>query len=63
MDRLKNRIEKLSAENMQGPIIVLMEGEEPSEDQQMEITRALNTGLKPLIIQIERASKCKSKTG
>ncbi len=58
MNRLRSRIDKLSADNMQGPVIVLMEDEELTEDQRLQIARAENADLKPHIIKVMRASKC-----
>ncbi len=54
---LKNRVDRLSADNMQGPVIVLVEGEGPTEAQRLQIDKAAAAGIKPHIIQIVPASK------
>ncbi len=58
MNRLKNRIDKLSRRDNSPVIIVLMEGQEPDQQQRLRMARAENAGIRPHIIQIVRASKC-----
>ncbi len=53
MNRLKGRIDKLSkGQEPEQPIICLMEGELPNDEQRLKIARAEAAGIKPHIIQI-----------
>ncbi len=59
MNRLKGRIDKLSNKiKPLPPVFVLMPGQELTEGQKLEAARAEAAGVKPLIIEIVRASKC-----
>ncbi len=58
MNRLKGRVDKLSRRDNSPVIICLMEGELPNDEQRLKIARAAAAGVKPLIIQVVRASKC-----
>ena len=54
------RIEKLERRmKPEAPIIILMEDQELTEEQQLEIARAEAAGVEPHIIRVVRASRAK----
>ena len=65
MMRTRAKLEKLERRyKPEPPIIILMEDQELTEEQQLDIARAEAAGIEPYIIRIVRASKQKqAETG
>lgn len=58
MSRIRARLDKLSNKDKPaGPVFVLKQGQELTEEQRQEVARAKAAGIKPLIINVVKANK------
>ncbi len=58
MNRLKGKVEKLeSAREPELPIILIMPGKEPTEEDLLKIAKAEAAGIKPIIVRFGVAKR------
>ncbi len=61
---IKSRLQKLEGKQKPDqPVIVLMPGEEPDQDQRQQMARAEKAGIKSTVIRIVPASKERAQHG